>query len=256
MASHDHSAHEHHHSVHEHHDGTTRDPVCGMSVDPATAKHMTVFDGKRYYFCSANCLEKFEAHPEDYIKKSPAPENSPAGTKYTCPMHPEIVRDHPGNCPICGMALEPVTPTADREPNPELVDFNRRFRIMAPLVVAVFILEMSGHVGLPIAEWIGHKPFLWLQFLLTTPVLWLARPFFERGWKSVVNVSPNMWTLISLGTLAAYVFSLAGLFAPSVFPPEMLNAHGLPPVYFEAAAVILVLVLIGQIMELTARERT
>ncbi|MBU0644568.1 MAG: heavy metal translocating P-type ATPase [Alphaproteobacteria bacterium] len=232
------------------------DPVCGMSVERATAAHMSKLDGERFYFCSAGCQEKFEKSPAHYLGARPVKKAMPEGTQYTCPMHPEIIEDHPGDCPKCGMALEPMTPSADSGPNPELVDFKRRFWIMAPLAAAVFVLEMGSHVGLPFAEWIGHKPFLWLQFALATPVLWCARPFFLRGWKSVVNVSPNMWTLIALGTLAAYLFSLVGLLAPSVFPPEMLGNHGLPPVYFEAAAVILLLVLVGQLMELTARERT
>jgi len=232
------------------------DPVCGMSVERATAAHMSKRDGERFYFCSPGCQETFEKSPAPYLGARPVKRTMPEGTQYTCPMHPEIIEDHPGDCPKCGMALEPMTPSADSGPNPELVDFKRRFWIMAPLAAVVFVLEMGSHVGLPFAEWIGHKPFLWLQFALATPVLWCARPFFLRGWKSVVNVSPNMWTLIALGTLAAYLFSLVGLLAPSVFPPEMLGAHGLPPVYFEAAAVILVLVLVGQLMELTARERT
>ncbi|WP_417262868.1 heavy metal translocating P-type ATPase [Celeribacter sp.] len=235
---------------------TATDPVCGMSVDRASAAHMTKHDGERFYFCSVGCQEKFETSPEHYLGARPKAKTMPEGTQYTCPMHPEIVEDHPGDCPKCGMALEPMTPSADSGPNPELVDFTRRFWIMAPLAAAVFLLEMGSHVGLPFAEWIGHKPFLWLQFALTTPVLWFARPFFMRGWKSVVNRSPNMWTLIALGTLAAYLFSLVGLLAPSVFPSDMISDHGLPPVYFEASAVILVLVLIGQLMELTARERT
>ena len=232
------------------------DPVCGMSVERARAEHMSKHDGERFYFCSSRCQDKFDARPEDYLGARPAAEPMSEGTKYTCPMHPEIVEDRPGDCPICGMALEPVMPSTTRAPNPELVDFKRRLWIMGPLAAAVFGLEMSGHIGLPFAEWIGHKSFLWLQFALATPVMWFARPFFLRGWKSVVNVSPNMWTLIALGTLAAYLFSLTGLLAPSVFPAEMLGDHGLPPVYFEAAAVILVLVLIGQIIELIARERT
>ncbi|AJE47598.1 heavy metal translocating P-type ATPase [Celeribacter indicus] len=238
---------------------TATDPVCGMTVDRASAQFMSKHAGERFYFCSARCQEKFDAHPEDYTGATgarPPAEPMPQGTQYTCPMHPEIVRDHPGDCPICGMALEPMTPSADSGPSPELVDFRRRLWIMGPLAAALFLLEMGGHVGLPVADWIGHRSFLWLQFALATPVLWLARPFFVRGWRSVVNVSPNMWTLISLGTLAAYLFSLVGLLAPGVFPEAMLSDHGVPPVYFEAAAVILVLVLIGQIMELTARERT
>lgn len=235
---------------------TARDPVCGMTVNRGTAAHMLKHDGARYYFCSDHCLKKFEADPAAYLDAAPKRQPAPEGTIYTCPMHPEIRQDHPGDCPICGMALEPLHPTADSGPNPELVDFRRRLWLMAPLAAAVAVLEMGNHLGIPFAEWIGHRAFLWLQFTLSTPVLLLAKPFFVRGWKSVVNRSPNMWTLISLGTLAAWLFSLVGLLAPGVFPPAMRDHHGLPPVYFEAAAVILVLVLVGQIMELMARERT
>ncbi|MEX1661529.1 heavy metal translocating P-type ATPase [Thioclava sp. 15-R06ZXC-3] len=263
--SHDHDGHRYHFCSQGCHDKfvakpeeyvKATDPVCGMSIDRATAAHMAKLDGERFYFCSSGCQHKFEARPQDYLGVRPAAKAMPEGTQYTCPMHPEIVRDHPGDCPKCGMALEPMNPSADAGPNPELVDFRRRLWIMGPLAAAVFVLEMGAHIGLPFADWIGPKAFLWLQFVLATPVLWFARPFFVRGWKSVVNISPNMWTLISLGTLAAYLFSLVGLLVPGVFPTEMLNQHGMPPVYFEASAVILVLVLIGQIMELSAREKT
>ena len=235
---------------------TAKDPVCGMDVERSTAEHMVKHDGARFYFCSEGCAHKFTADPDRYLGDRPAPEPMPAGTQYTCPMHPEVLQDHPGDCPKCGMALEPVTPSADSGPNPELVDFKRRLWIGGPLAAAVFVLEMGAHVGLPFRDWIGPTAFVWLQALLATPVLWIARPFFVRGWKSVVNRSPNMWTLIALGTAAAYLFSLAGLVAPGLFPAEMRDHHGQPPVYFEAAAVILILVLIGQIMELTARDRT
>ncbi|MCB1356909.1 MAG: heavy metal translocating P-type ATPase, partial [Maritimibacter sp.] len=235
---------------------TATDPVCGMDVERSTAEHMVRHDSEMFYFCSEGCERKFTADPEFYRGDRPAPEPMPAGTQYTCPMHPEVVRDHPGDCPKCGMALEPMTPAADSGPNPELVDFKRRLWIGGPLAAAVFVLEMGAHVGLPFHDWIGPSAFVWLQAILATPVLWIARPFFGRGWKSVVNRSPNMWTLIALGTAAAYLFSLAGLLAPGLFPAEMLDAHGQPPVYFEASAVILILVLIGQIMELTARDRT
>ncbi|MBR25965.1 MAG: copper-translocating P-type ATPase [Rhodobacteraceae bacterium] len=235
---------------------TARDPVCGMDVDRSTAAHMTKHEGGRFYFCSAGCQAKFEAEPERYLVDRPAPEPMPAGTQYTCPMHPEIVQDHPGDCPKCGMALEPMTPSADSGPNPEYVDFRRRLAITAPLALAVFILEMGAHLGLPFADWIGHRAFGWVQFALATPVVWICRPFFKRGWASIVNRSPNMWTLISLGTGAAYVFSVVSLLAPGVFPEAMRDSMGMAPVYFEAAAVILVLVLVGQVMELAARERT
>ncbi|MXQ07839.1 cadmium-translocating P-type ATPase [Alphaproteobacteria bacterium GH1-50] len=232
------------------------DPVCGMSVNRATAKHMSKHDGERFYFCSGRCQERFEAEPQQFLGDRPEPEPMPEGTLYTCPMDPEIVQEGPGDCPICGMALEPMMPTADAGPNPELVDFKRRLMIGGPLAFSVFALEMGTHVGIPFDEWIGHRAFVWLQFLLATPVLWLTRVFFKRGWASVVNRSPNMWTLIMLGTGAAYLFSVVGLIAPGVFPDSLLGMDGLPPVYFEASAVILILVLVGQVMELAARDRT
>ncbi|MGX1100901.1 heavy metal translocating P-type ATPase [Amorphus sp. MBR-141] len=235
---------------------TATDPICGMDVDRSSAKHMAKHAGERFYFCSERCHAKFTADPQAWLGDRPEPEPMPAGTQYTCPMHPEVVRDAPGDCPLCGMALEPMTPSADAGPNPELVDFRRRFWIGAPLAAAVFLLEMGGHVGIPFAAWIGPHVYVWVQFLLATPVVILSWPFFRRGWNSIVNRAPNMWTLIMLGTGAAYLFSLVGLLAPGLFPPALLGPHGLPPVYFEAAAVILVLVLVGQIMELTARERT
>ena len=233
-----------------------KDPVCGMTVNRGTAAHFHKLEGEKFYFCSENCESKFRADPEAYLGDRPAPKAMPEGTQYTCPMHPEIVEDQPGDCPKCGMALEPMTPSADQGPNPELVDFRKRLWIAGPLAAAVFILEMGAHIGVPFEDWIGARPFLWLQFALATPVLWLCRPFFVRGWKSVTNRSPNMWTLIALGTAAAYGFSLVSLLAPGIFPEALRDMHGQPPVYFEAAAVILVLVLLGQIMELTAREKT
>ena len=236
------------------------DPVCGMKVDRAGARFMAKHAGERFYFCSERCQEKFEQAPADYLGDRPAPEPMPAGTQYTCPMDPEIVRDEPGDCPICGMALEPMTPSADAGPNPELVDFKRRLWIGAPLAAAVFVLEMGTHIGIPFDQWLGwlgHTGFLWLQALLATPVvLWVGAPFFKRGWSSIVNRSPNMWTLIALGTGAAFLFSVVALLLPGILPASMLGHGGAPPVYFEAAAVIIILVLVGQIMELSARERT
>ena len=235
---------------------TSTDPVCGMSVDRSTAAHTANHGGERFYFCSQRCQAKFEAEPGAFLGDRPAPEPMPEGTQYTCPMHPEIVRDAPGDCPLCGMALEPMTPSADAGPNPELIDFRRRLMVGGPLAAAVFILEMGDHIGIPFAEWFGPHLFVWIQFALATPVVIGAWPFFKRGWNSIVNRAPNMWTLIMLGTGAAYLFSLVGLLAPGLFPAALLGPDGLPPVYFEAAAVILVLVLIGQIMELSAREKT
>ncbi|MCA0920657.1 heavy metal translocating P-type ATPase [Pseudooceanicola nanhaiensis] len=235
---------------------TAVDPVCGMEVDRASAEHMIKHEGARLYFCSAKCQSTFEAAPEDYLGDRPAAEQMPEGTKYTCPMHPEIIRDQPGDCPKCGMALEPMTPSAETGPNPEYVDFKRRLWMAGPLALAVFVLEMGSHIGIPFAEWIGHRVFGWLQFALATPVVWLCRTFFKRGWASIVNRSPNMWTLIALGTGAAYAFSIVSLVAPGLLPAQMADGMGMTPVYFEATAVILVLVLIGQVMELAARERT
>ncbi|SDZ34567.1 Cu+-exporting ATPase [Jannaschia faecimaris] len=233
-----------------------KDPVCGMTVNRGSARFMSTHSAERFYFCSDRCQSRFEADPESFLGDRPAPEPMPEGTQYTCPMDPEIIRDEPGDCPICGMALEPMTPSADAGPNPELVDFRRRLWIGAPLAGAVFAMEMGTHVGVPIDEWLGARFFVWLQFLLATPVLWITWPFFKRGWASVVNRSPNMWTLIMLGTGAAYLFSVATLIAPGLFPDSLRGMNGQPPVYFEAAAVILILVLIGQVMELTARDRT
>lgn len=233
-----------------------KDPVCGMTVTRATAQFMVKHEGERFYFCSSRCESKFEAAPTDYLGDRPAPEPMPAGTLYTCPMDPEIVQEGPGDCPICGMALEPMMPTADAGPNPELVDFRRRLWIGGPLALAVLLLEMGGMLGLPWADWFGHETVRWLQFLLATPVVvWIAQPFFKRGWSSIVTGNLNMWTLIAIGTGAAYIFSLVSLLLPGIFPPSLQGAHG-PPLYFEAAAVILILVLVGQVMELTARDRT
>ncbi len=233
------------------------DPVCGMTVHRATARYMARHAGERFYFCSGHCQARFEAAPEEHPGPRSGPEPAPEGARYTCPMDPEIVRDVPGDCPICGMALEPMMPTADAGPNPELADFRRRLWIGAPLGLATLVLEMGGHLGLPMAEWLGPLLHVWLQFLLATPVVaWVALPFFKRGWASVVNRGPNMWTLIALGAGASYAFSVAAVLAPALFPESVRGPHGLPPVYFEAAAIILILVLVGQIFELSARERT
>ncbi|QFT57720.1 Copper-transporting P-type ATPase [Sulfitobacter sp. THAF37] len=235
---------------------TARDPVCGMTVDRASAAQMAKHAGERFYFCSAGCQTKFEGDPQAYLGDRPAPEPMPEGTMYTCPMDPEIVQDHPGDCPICGMALEPINPTLDSGPHPEYVDFKRRLWITAPMAAVVFVLEMGSHIGIPFAQWMGHTAFVWVQFVLATGVVWFTRMFFKRAWNSLRNRSPNMWTLIGLGTGAAYLFSIFSLLAPDVLPAQMADAMGMTPVYFEATAVILVLVLLGQVMELAARERT
>ena len=236
--------------------GTARDPVCGMAVQRSGARHTVRHGGQAYYFCSARCRSRFAAAPERYLdgraERAPAPD----GGLYTCPMDPEVVQAAPGDCPKCGMALEPMTPAADAGPSPELRDLRRRLWRAAPFAAAVFALEMGAHAGVPFDAWLGPRLFIALQCLLAAPVLWIARAFFLRGLASVRRRSPNMWTLIALGTGAAWLFSLAGLLAPGAFPGAVLTAGGQPPAYFEAAAVILVLVLAGQVMETRARDRT
>ena len=235
---------------------TARDPVCGMDVTVAGARHTAAHGERTFYFCSARCGSRFAAAPGDFLDGRPAAPPAADGSLYTCPMDPEIVRDEPGDCPVCGMALEPMVPSAEAGPNPELIDLRRRLWLAAPLAAAVFALEMGSHAGIPFDAWLGPRPFIALQCLIATPVLWIARAFFLRGWASVRNRSPNMWTLIALGTGAAWLFSVAGLLAPGAFPDAVRGAGGGPPAYFEAAAVILVLVLAGQVMETLARERT
>ena len=233
-----------------------RDPVCGMAVERAGARHTARHEGQTFYFCCARCRERFTAAPDEFLGDRPQAQPAPEGSLYTCPMDPEIVQATPGDCSICGMALEPMMPAVDAGPSPELRDLRRRLWLAAPLAGAVFALEMGSHAGIPFDSWIGPRLFIALQCLLATPVLWIARVFFLRGLASVRNRSPNMWTLIALGTGAAWLFSLAGVIAPGAFPAAVLTAGGQPPAYFEAAAVILVLVLVGQVMETAARERT
>ncbi|RUU65361.1 YHS domain-containing protein, partial [Mesorhizobium sp. M7A.T.Ca.TU.009.01.1.1] len=175
---------------------TATDPVCGMSVDRATARHFARHEGQGFYFCSAACQAKFEAEPQKYLGDRPAPQPMPKGTQYTCPMHPEIIRDEPGSCPICGMALEPMgVPTGDEGPNPELVDFTRRFWVSAALSVPLLIIAMAPMIGLTFEGLVEDRAKVWIELVLASPVvLWAAFPFFHRGWDSLVNRSPNMWT--------------------------------------------------------------
>ena len=235
-----------------------KDPVCGMTVARASARHVAKHAGQRFYFCAARCQEKFEADPEAWLEGMPAPEPMPEGTLYICPMCPEVVNESPSDCPSCGMALEPMgVPAADQGPNPELVDFTRRFWIGAALAFPVLALAMGPMLGLPLRRWIGEGTAVWAEFALATPViLWSGWPFLVRGVKSVINRSLNMFTLIAMGVGAAYAFSVVATIAPGIFPDGFRDASGHVGVYYEAAAVIVVLVLLGQLLELRARERT
>ncbi|MEK0082343.1 heavy metal translocating P-type ATPase [Benzoatithermus flavus] len=236
-----------------------KDPVCGMTVDPHTTPHRHEHLGRTWYFCSAGCKAKFAAAPERYLGGGPAPAPTPATAIYTCPMHPEIRQVGPGSCPICGMALEPLdVTTGEAGPSPELLDMTRRFRIALLLTVPVVLLENGMHV-------IGHgfnavvppRLNVWLQLLIATPVvLWAGWPFFVRGWASIRNRSLNMFTLIALGVGVAWLYSLVAVTAPGLFPTGFRSAEGVVPVYLEAASVITTLVLLGQVLELRARERT
>jgi len=248
----------HHCSGHDHADhapATARDPVCGMTVDPQRTAHRHAVDGQTYYFCSAGCRAKFAADPDKYLKPAPPPP-APEGALYTCPMHPEVQQVGPGSCPICGMALEPVLPTADAGPDPELADMTRRFWIGLALTVPLFVLDMAGHV-FNLHHVIGHASANFIEFAFATPVvLWAGAPFFVRGWQSIVSRNLNMFTLIALGTGIAFLYSAVATLAPALFPPAFRGPDGAVAVYFEAAAVITVLVLLGQVLELRARAQT
>lgn len=257
-SSHGHTGHDHGHHDHQAHESTAvRDPVCGMTVNPETSKHRFDYNGKTFHFCSAGCRTKFAADPLAYLEKDKRPKAAaPEGTIYTCPMHPEIRQIGPGSCPICGMALEPDVVSLDAPPNPELADMTRRFWIGLTLALPAIVLEMGGHlVG-------GHgliDPTLsnWIQFAVATPVvLWAGWPFFVRGWQSLVTRNLNMFTLIAVGTGVAYGYSVVGTVAPDIFPATFRGHGGAVAVYFESAAVITVLVLFGQVLELRAREAT
>ncbi|HEY7845552.1 MAG TPA: heavy metal translocating P-type ATPase [Bradyrhizobium sp.] len=258
-----HAGDDHHHS--HHHAPQDKqgvlDPVCGMTVNPETSKHRFEYHSQTFHFCSAGCRTKFAADPARYLDKgrrdadeanAPVPE----GTVYTCPMHPEIRQVGPGTCPICGMALEPDVVSLDDTPNPELADMTRRFRIGAVLSVPPVVLEMGGHL-------VGGRGLIeqtlsnWVQLVFATPVvLWAGWPFFVRGWQSLVTRNLNMFTLIAIGTGVAYVYSLIGTVFPQAFPADFRGHDGAVAVYFESAAVITVLVLLGQVLELRAREAT
>ncbi len=239
-------------------DVTKIDPVCGMSVDTNKNKPTNDHEGTIYHFCSEKCHDKFEADPEFYISGAHKrkTKNVVARVEYTCPMHPEIIQDLPGDCPICGMALEPKGIPTD-EPNEILIDFTHRFWVSAFCAIPLLILTMGPMVGLNIREWIGEKMTILIELALSTPViLWAAIPFFKRGWNSILNRSPNMWTLIMLGVGAAYGYSLIAALVPGFFPASFREIDGTVPVYFEAAAVIVALVFLGQVLELRAHQQT
>jgi Cu+-exporting ATPase len=234
---------------------TVKDPVCGMSVDPHKTPHRHELAGQTYHFCSAGCRARLAADPDRYLGDR-VPEPARPDAVYTCPMHPEVRQVSPGSCPICGMALEPLDVTADAGPNPELADMSRRFWVGLVLAVPVLALEMGGHLA-GLDRLIGQQTSNWLQLLLATPVvLWAGWPFFERGWASLKSRNLNMFTLIALGTGVAWLYSVVATVAPGVFPAGLRGPEGAVAVYFEAAAVITVLVLLGQVLELRARERT
>jgi Cu+-exporting ATPase len=265
MMSHGHHGHHgHEKDPHHHASRTETDPVCGMTVDPATAKHKTTHGGRSIYFCSAKCVAKFTASPETYLgatAPTPSTDEVAPGTKWVCPMDPEVREDHPGACPKCGMALEPEVPTFSVEsaepPNPELVDMTRRLWVSATLTTPLVLLAMSEMVaGQPLHHALGVRLMVWIQLALATPVvLWGARPFFVRGWRSLRTRHLNMFTLIAMGTGAAYGYSVVAALFPSLLPAAF-STHVGPPVYFEAAAVITTLVLVGQVLELRARSAT
>jgi len=232
-------------------DAALKDPVCGMVVSDKSM-HRVEHSGHSYFFCSSKCKGKFEQDPGRYTAGQSAAPVAPTGAVYTCPMHPEIRQDHPGNCPKCGMTLEPVIPELEEDENPELKDFQHRFWWTLPLTVVVTVLAMFGHKF----GWLEIRTQTWVEFVLSLPiVLWAGAPFFIRGWDSIRLRSPNMWTLIGLGTGAAFLYSVVATLAPQVFPASFISM-GRVAVYFEAAAVIISLTLLGQVLELKARSQT
>jgi Cu+-exporting ATPase len=234
------------------------DPVCGMIVDPAHAAGTSTYDGRKFYFCSKGCQAKFDADPTAFLGEKTPPQSAPKDAEWTCPMHPEVVRDGPGSCPICGMALEPRSITLDDDQNPELADMSWRFWVSVVLTVPLVLFAMLRHVpGLHLfpSNIVAWAP--WIELALATPVvLWCGWPFFQRAWDSIRTWHLNMFTLIGLGVAVAYLYSIVATVLPMLFPPAFRDDHGHAGVYFEAAAAIVALVLLGQVMELRARSRT
>src|SRR2546422_933110 len=249
-------------NAHEH---RVKDPVCGMSVEPQNVAGFYEYKGQTYFFCSIGCGEKFKADPERFLNHEPVgPKHQPVATArgsdtvtYTCPMHPEIVRDGPGSCPICGMALEPRVVTGEEE-NTELIDMRRRFWLSVVLTLPLLLLAMSEFIpGDPLRGIFTPRSLAWISLALASPVvLWGGWPFFVRGWQSILNRSLNMFTLIGLGIAVASAYSVIAVLVPQIFPAAFRDPMGNVPVYFEAAAVITTLVLLGQVLELKARSAT
>ena len=237
-------------------EGRATDPVCGMSVAPEGARGTVEYAGRTYRFCSPRCAERFRAEPERWT--APSPRAEPSGTEWTCPMHPEIVRSAPGACPICGMALEPRVPSAEEETSPELADMTRRLVVCAVVTLPLLAVAMGDMLpGAPVSHALGPRARAWLELVLASPVvLWGAAPFFARAWASIVAARPNMFTLIGIGVGTAYGFSVIAVLFPDAFPPAFRGHDGAVPLYFEAAAVITTLVVLGQVLELRARSRT
>jgi len=235
-----------------------QDLVCGMTVSRKTSEHMAKHDGARFYFCSSNCLDKFETNPDNYLDGNQTTVTAPPGTIYTCPMHPEVETIGPSDCPLCGMALEPMgLPDPNAGPNPEFIDFRHRFILGAVLTIPLFMISMGSMIGLPLNSWLNADIVPWVELTLATPViLWCGWPFLLRGGRSFISMNLNMFSLIGIGVAAAYAFSVFAVIAPGLFPAGFKSPTGHVGVYFESAAVIVELVLLGQLLELGARDRT
>jgi Cu+-exporting ATPase len=235
-----------------------QDLVCGMTVSRKTSEHMAKHEGARFYFCSSNCLDKFETNPDNYLDGNQTTVTAPPGTIYTCPMHPEVETIGPSDCPLCGMALEPMgLPDPNAGPNPEFIDFRRRFILGAVLTIPLFMISMGSMIGLPLNSWLNADIVPWVELTLATPViLWCGWPFLLRGGRSFISMNLNMFSLIGIGVAAAYAFSVFAVIAPGLFPAGFKSPTGHVGVYFESAAVIVELVLLGQLLELGARDRT